>query len=178
MPINTLVIGGCRSGKSDIALAMADRITDGKKVFIATSVPRDAEMKKRVVKHQNERGAEWKTREVPIDIPDVIDTDSSSAGVILVDCLTLWTSNLLEQQYSDVQMVQVLDRLVLSLRVSPCPVILVSNEVGAGIVPENALSRQFRDLAGWVNQKVAACVDQVILSVAGIPVNIKSPADG
>ena len=173
MPINTLVIGGCRSGKSSIALDMANRISNDKKVFIATSVPRDEEMEERVFKHQKERGPEWETQEIPIHIPGAIERLSPGSRVILVDCLTLWVANMLKNQYSQARVFEMTDRLVESLTGSDCPVILVSNEVGAGIVPENGISRQFRDLAGWVNQKVASCADLVILSMAGIPLTIK-----
>ena len=169
----TLVIGGCRSGKSSHALELAEKIPADKKIFIATGVPFDKEMKQRIKRHQKERSKTWVTVETPIGLPEAINKNSPKADVILVDCLTLWVNNLLlendDQENIDEnirQLTEVLDR-------SQCQVILVSNEVGAGIVPENRLARLFRDSAGLANQKVAACSDNVIWMVAGIPVKIK-----
>lgn len=183
----TLVIGGCRSGKSSYALEQADRLASGTsespKIFIATSVPRDLEMEKRVEKHQKERGKEWQTIESPIKIYEAIDQYSGKAGVMLVDCLTLWVSNLLFhfseshdaehtaslQEKVDQQVAQLKNTLVSC----KTPLFLVSNEVGAGIVPENAIARQFRDIAGFVNQEIAKVADRVVMTVAGIDVQIK-----
>jgi len=169
----TLVIGGCRSGKSRFALDGANQITGGKKIFLATSVPTDPEMDRRVAAHRAERGGEWQTIEEPLMIHDTIETASQTAGVILVDCLTLWTSNLLFAKYEEPAIMEAVSLLTTALENSLCPVFLVSNEVGYGIVPENILARQFRDYAGLVNQKIAAAADRVILTVAGIPVTVK-----
>lgn len=170
---NTFVIGGCRSGKSSFALTRADRVKGNTKVFIATSVPTDAEMKKRVKKHQQERGDHWHTVEEPVNLHDTINEYSSTADVILVDCLTLWASNLLFYSYTPDQTETAIKDLEDSLDRCKCPVFLVSNEVGTGIVPENTLARQFRDLAGLVNQRMAKTVDRVVWMVAGIDVQIK-----
>lgn len=169
----TLVIGGCRSGKSGFALDEANRIAGSQKLFLATSVPTDPEMDRRVARHQAERGGDWQTVEEPVEIHDIIETRSPTADVILVDCLTLWTSNLMAREKDESKIVEHTDRLVSALLNSRCPVFLVSNEVGTGIVPENALARQFRDLAGFVNQRVARAADRVVLTVAGIGVQIK-----
>lgn len=169
----TLVIGGCRSGKSSHALILADSLAGEKKLFIATSVPTDSEMEERVVKHQQERGPGWETAEIPVEIARTIDGAAKTAKVILVDCLTLWTSNLMMEGLELPAIHVKLQELSSSLQLANCPVILVSNEVGAGIVPENRLARKFRDIAGFVNQKIAATADRVIWMVAGIPVNIK-----
>lgn len=169
----TLVIGGCRSGKSSHALGLANALSGQKKIFIATSVPTDTEMEARVTKHQQERGTDWVTAEVPVDIARTIDEASATADVILVDCLTLWTSNLMFQGLDQPGIEHHIQALAASLERAQCPVILVSNEVGAGIVPENALARQFRDMAGFVNQKIASVADRVTWMVAGIPVTIK-----
>ncbi|MEA1969724.1 MAG: bifunctional adenosylcobinamide kinase/adenosylcobinamide-phosphate guanylyltransferase [Thermodesulfobacteriota bacterium] len=174
----TLIIGGCRSGKSSHALEIANHITGSKKIFIATSVPTDHEMEKRVTKHKTERGESWQTAEVPVKISEKIEKLSKQADVILVDCLTLWVSNLLFNNFKEDEIFQRVEVLRKSLENSACPVILVSNEVGAGIVPENKLARQFRDIAGFVNQKIAATVDSVIWTVAGIPVTIKGKGHG
>ncbi len=167
------VIGGCRSGKSRHALETADGIAGEKKIFIATCVPRDAEMKQRVDRHQKERGQDWQTVETPIHLPQAIIEYSGQADVLLVDCLTLWISNLLMETEDDELINERIISLIPSLASASCPVILVSNEVGAGIVPENRLARRFRDLAGAANQAVAAQADRVVWMVAGIPVKIK-----
>lgn len=174
----TLVIGGCRSGKSSFALEEANQIKGDQKLFLATSVPRDPEMHKRVAKHQAERGEDWQTIEEPVDIHKIIETRSGNADVILVDCLTLWTSNLMAREEGESTVMEYTQKLVSALEASQCPVFLVANEVGTGIVPENALARQFRDLAGFVNQKVAAAADRVVLTVAGIGVQIKPKETG
>lgn len=169
----TLVIGGCRSGKSRYALDAADAIGGDQKIFLATSVPRDAEMEKRVQTHQAERGPDWTTVEEPTEIHRVIETRSAGANVILVDCLTLWTTNLLMAGFVEAGIRDQVSMLTAALAGSQCPVFLVTNEVGYGIVPENSMARQFRDLAGMVNQRVADAADRVVLTVAGIDVQIK-----
>lgn len=168
-----LVLGGCRSGKSGFAKQAADHMARDKKIYLATCVPTDREMNKRVKQHQDDRGPDWATIEEPIRIHETIDRACAQAKVILVDCLTLWTSNLLLQQTDEAGIMAAVDLLLGALNRSTCPVILVSNEVGYGIVPENSLARQFRDMAGLVNQRVARAVDEVFVSMAGIPVQIK-----
>ncbi len=172
----TFVIGGCRSGKSDYALNRANEIKTGIKYFVATSVPTDAEMEKRVQKHQGERGPEWQTIEEPVKLHEIIDQYAPKAGVILVDCLTLWVSNLMFASYDSDQVEAAVLKLEKSLEQSECPVFLVSNEVGLGIVPENTLARQFRDFAGLVNRRIAKAADKVVMTVAGIDVQIKPRA--
>ena len=169
----TLVLGGCRSGKSRYAMERADAMAKDGKLYLATSVPTDPEMEKRVARHQAERGPGWQTVEEPVLIDESIAVAGRTARVILVDCLTLWTSNLLFDQKNEAEIMVTVDLLSKALKACPCPVILVSNEVGYGIVPENALAREFRDMAGLVNQRIAAVADKVFLCVAGIPVQIK-----
>ncbi|MBU1195857.1 MAG: bifunctional adenosylcobinamide kinase/adenosylcobinamide-phosphate guanylyltransferase [Proteobacteria bacterium] len=169
----TLVIGGCRSGKSSFALSQANAVHGKHKYFIATSVPTDTEMEKRVQKHQKERGSDWQTIEEAVNLHKIIDQFSSTASVILVDCLTLWASNLLFHSYDSVKIETAVTALENSLVNAACPVFLVSNEVGMGIVPENALARQFRDVAGLVNQRMAKAAHRVVMTVAGIAVQIK-----
>ncbi len=172
------MIGGCRSGKSSFALNQANLIhanseTRKTKIFLATSVPNDSEMEKRVTKHQQERGKGWQTIEEPVKIHEIIDKYSKKSSVILVDCLTLWVSNLMFCSLDSTQIDSAVKNLKLSLKSCSCPVFLVSNEVGAGIVPENKIARQFRDLAGFVNQSMAETADKVVMTVAGIDVQIK-----
>lgn len=169
---NIFVIGGCRSGKSRHALELADEFKQ-KKIFIATCVPQDEDMKMRVLRHQEERGENWNPLEIPVKIPEAIAHVSSTADIILVDCLTLWVSNLLLESASIDFVMEHAKHLEQAVKKSNCPVIFVSNEVGTGIVPENRLARLFRDAAGFVNQKMARVCDQVVWMVAGIPVTIK-----
>ena len=169
----TLVIGGCRSGKSRYALTAADAIYGTRKIFVATSVPRDVEMEKRVRSHQAERGRDWQTIEEPVQIHETIATFAASADVILVDCLTLWLSNMMAADMDDNDIQVRLNQTVLALSQARCPVFLVTNEVGYGIVPDNSLARRFRDLAGQVNQLMAKTADRVVLTVAGIAMPIK-----
>lgn len=177
------VIGGCRSGKSAFALDQANLVSMdqnqsdqnmGKnKYFIATSVPLDTEMENRVTKHRQERGNDWQTIEEPVKIDQKILEYAPRASVILVDCLTLWVSNLLMSSDDPDHTNLAIQNLEQALRQCECPVFLVSNEVGYGIVPENKLARQFRDIAGSVNQRIAKAAHKVVLIVAGIDVQIK-----
>jgi adenosylcobinamide kinase/adenosylcobinamide-phosphate guanylyltransferase len=168
-----LILGGCRSGKSRHALDLSLSIAGDNKVFIATCVPRDDEMHSRVADHQQERGEVWKTVEAPLLLAEAILQNAKSGSVVLVDCLTLWINNLMMEnediQYADEKIVEFIN----AVQTVEGPVVLVSNEVGTGIVPENKLARAYRDLVGSVNQAVARVVDRVDMVVAGIPVTIK-----
>jgi adenosylcobinamide kinase/adenosylcobinamide-phosphate guanylyltransferase len=163
----TLVIGGCKSGKSRHALKLAEGY-GLRKIFMATCIPMDDEMKERVARHKADRDGQWRTLDVPTELPEAIAEHGRDGNVILVDCLTLWITNLLMQQAKSGLVADRVAALVTALAQATCPVVLVSNEVGAGIVPENRLARQFRDEAGLANQKVAAAVDRVVWMVAGI----------
>jgi len=168
-----LVIGGCRSGKSRHALELTEKISGSKRIFIATCMPLDDEMKQRIDRHKKERDKSWTTIEAPVQLPEAISEKSREGDVILIDCLTLWINNLLMENENLDFIDKRIHKLILEIKEAKCPIILVSNEVGAGIVPKNKLARQFRDLAGFTNQKVAECADRVIWMVAGIPVSIK-----
>jgi adenosylcobinamide kinase/adenosylcobinamide-phosphate guanylyltransferase len=167
------VIGGCRSGKSHQALKTAESLDRDNHVFIATCIPYDDEMKQRVARHREERSRHWQTVEAPIHLPAAIAETGQEAGVILVDCLTLWINNLLMEKHDSEQILDQVQSLTRAVEAAACPIILVSNEVGTGIVPKNKLARLYRDLIGSANQAVAGCADQVIWMVAGIPVTIK-----
>ncbi|UCF95047.1 MAG: bifunctional adenosylcobinamide kinase/adenosylcobinamide-phosphate guanylyltransferase [Desulfobacterales bacterium] len=173
MPETTLIIGGCRSGKSRHALELAERVPTDQKLFIATCVPSDEEMRQRIARHQTERDPSWTTVEAPLLLPEAILENSRNGRVILVDCLTLWINNLLMQDREPEKITPAVQRLAGVIQAVNSAVILVSNEVGTGIVPENKLARLYRDIAGWTNQQVAASADRVIWMVAGIPVTIK-----
>ncbi|MDH4009125.1 MAG: bifunctional adenosylcobinamide kinase/adenosylcobinamide-phosphate guanylyltransferase [Desulfobacterales bacterium] len=167
------VIGGCRSGKSSYAMQTAEKVPAEQKIFIATCVPQDDEMKRRVARHQKERSQNWVTVEAPLDLPEAILQNSRRGDVILIDCLTLWVSNLLIETGDEKKIEDTIPQLIEALQKATCPIVLVSNEVGTGIVPENQLARQFRDITGWVNQAVARCANKVVWMVAGIPVTVK-----
>lgn len=174
MSNTTLVIGGCRSGKSSYALSLGEKTIGKRNLFVATCQPHDDEMIDRVQRHQQERGEHWQTVEAPVDIVGVIERRGLDADIILIDCLTLWVSNLMLAYESNDEVIEQISRLSDALLSPPCPVILVSNEVGTGIVPENPLARRFRDLTGWCNQSVASGCTDVVWMVAGIPNFIKS----
>jgi adenosylcobinamide kinase / adenosylcobinamide-phosphate guanylyltransferase len=165
------VIGGARSGKSAFALARAEALP-GRKIYVATAQAYDAEMVDRIDKHQSERGNAWETHEEPVRLGQAVRTVSATHDIAVIDCLTIWLSNLLCSE-GDVQMEteDFLDALG-NLR-GGSSFFVVANEVGMGIVPENALARQFRDIAGKMNQQVAQVADEVFLVAAGIPVKIK-----
>ncbi len=172
----TLVIGGARSGKTAHALSLCEPFS--KRVYVATAHAGDEEMISRISKHQKERGAGWLTVEAPLELPEVLvklhGENESLAGsgseVVLVDCLTLWLSNLMLAE-RDVS--QMSDALVEALYGLPFKVVMVSNEVGQGIVPEHALGRAFRDAQGLLNQQIAKLSDVVELVVAGLPMRLK-----
>lgn len=168
-----LILGGCRSGKSHYALELAAQWNAKRKLFVATCIPHDEEMKNRIAQHQAERSSSWTTLEEPLNVPEIIRTESRQQDLILVDCLTLWVSNLMMETDPSAQIDEYIERLSLAIESVRCPLLLVANEVGMGIVPENPLARRFRDVAGLVNQRVAQVVDHVVLSVAGIPLPVK-----
>jgi adenosylcobinamide kinase/adenosylcobinamide-phosphate guanylyltransferase len=172
-PFITLVVGGCRSGKSRFALNAANAVPGRRKIFLATSVPKDLEMTNRVQAHQAERGKDWITVEEPVNIHESISAHADTADVILVDCLTLWLSNMMAAHMDDKEIENRFEKTAQACCSTPCPVFLVSNEVGSGIVPENSLARKFRDLAGHMNQFMADTADRVVLAVAGQALQIK-----
>jgi adenosylcobinamide kinase/adenosylcobinamide-phosphate guanylyltransferase len=168
-----LVLGGARSGKSRYALSLAEGFPQPR-LFVATCEPRDQEMAARIENHQRERGPDWETREACLDLPDFLAAPPGGYGVILVDCLTMWLSNLMLKEGVNKAGIQgESQRLQRALAAISTPTILVSNEVGGGIVPDNALAREFRDQAGMLHQKVARLADLVVLTVAGLPLVLK-----
>lgn len=163
------VIGGARSGKSAFALNEASK-HKGQKAYIATAEALDKEMKERIEKHKKERGNNWDTYEEAIDIVPLIKKIQGRYNVVLLDCLTLWLSNLM---HSNKDVKSEIEYFCSSLLTIHCSLFTVSNEVGMGIVPDNELARRFRDFAGLLNQKIAEIADEVYLVTAGIPVKIK-----
>lgn len=168
-----LILGGARSGKSRYARRIGEAF-EGRRLFVATAQALDQEMAKRIRNHKNQRGGLWETREEPVEIVQAISETQDRYGVILIDCLTLWVSNLLMAYGDDRETVENrVQGLIDSLGNIKTSILLVSNEVGLGIVPENRLGRCFRDMAGMLNQRVAQVADRVILMVAGIPMVVK-----
>jgi adenosylcobinamide kinase/adenosylcobinamide-phosphate guanylyltransferase len=189
------IIGGARSGKSSFTLKEAS-IIKGKKAFIATAQAFDSEMKERIERHKKERWDDWDTFEEPVNITDVLLDIKNKYSVIVLDCLTLWLSNILHRaprkasqrgrqstehrtqmiENNIQEFINELKTLKDSSRIThyALRLFVVSNEVGMGIVPDNKMARSFRDLVGYLNQKVAEVADEVYLLTAGIPIKIKN----
>ena len=176
--VHTLVTGGARSGKSRFALDLALRELCGdasspRALFIATASVRDDEMRQRVEAHKRERGRQWHTIEEEIELGSCLSKNIEDFDVAVIDCLGMWVTNILLTESKILETEA--KNLEQALNQSSKPVILVSNEVGLGIVPENRLARQFRDMLGNINQKFARLCSRVILMVAGIPLVVKGP---
>ncbi len=166
------VTGGCRSGKSSFALDYANRHFT-KKVYLATSLALDDEMRARIKRHQEQRGSDWITMEEAKSVSRAISSLPKGIDVVLIDCLTMWISNLLLANQEQERIFKEIEFLVETIKNSPHSIITVSNEVGYGVVPDNTISRLFRDVVGIANQRIAAGSDTVVLTVAGIPSVIK-----
>lgn len=161
----TLVLGGARAGKSAYAEALL-----GGGLYVATAEPGDDEMVARIAAHRAQRGAAWTTIEEPLDLPGVLRRLAADARPVLVDCLTLWLSNLMHRGRDlDVST----DDLIAALDTLDVEIVFVANEVGLGIVPDNALARRFRDAQGTLNRRVAARADRVVFMAAGLPLVLK-----
>lgn len=164
LPAATLILGGARSGKSSLAEAM---LASGPALYVATGQAWDDEMAERIRHHRDRRGPAWSTVEEPLDVVAALQ---AADRPVLVDCLTLWISNLMHHGRDvDAECA----RLCAALENPRVPVVLVSNEVGLGIVPDNALARAFRDHQGRVNQRVAATCRRVVFVAAGLPLTLK-----
>ena len=166
------ITGGCRSGKSRYALDYANQHFS-RKLYLATSEILDEEMARRVENHKRMRGPEWQTVEEPLQIADKIRQYGDQTEIILLDCLTLWMSNLLMKSDDDETIIAEVDRLIEAIRECQCTLLIVSNEVGMGIVPAESLSRRFRDLSGMTNQRIAEAAGTVIFMVSGVPLFLK-----
>jgi adenosylcobinamide kinase / adenosylcobinamide-phosphate guanylyltransferase len=169
----TLVLGGVRSGKSRYALQLAARAR--RVTFLATAERReDVEMQRKIKRHRAERPQHWTTIEEPLNLATAIGS-VSNCDLLLIDCLTLFAGKLLEVHGENQAAIDAnVDALCAALKAPPCSVVLVSNEVGSGIVPAFELGRQYRDLLGEINQRVASIADDVVLMVAGLPLTLKS----
>src|SRR5215468_10524242 len=172
LPKVTLVLGGARSGKSRFAEGLIAG-HPGRPIYLATAVAGDPEMAERIRRHRERRGVGWTTLEEPLDLPRALASATRDNGAVLVDCLTLWLSNLMA---ADRNVERETHALIECLPKLGVPVVFVSNEVGLGIVPDNALARAFRDHAGFLNQAIAAAADRVYFVAAGLPLLLKKEA--
>ncbi len=174
-----LVTGGSRSGKSRFALQTAMRFPEPR-VLLATAQAFDDEMKARIEGHRRSRPAGWSTVEEPREVPRALRSALQTAGTVVVDCLTLWISNLVLQNegFDELAAAAAAKDLAGAAAGSAAGVIVVTNEVGSGVVPDNALARRFRDCAGRTNQVLAAAADEVHFLVSGIPLAIKRDSEG
>ena len=169
----TLILGGARSGKSRYALELGESLSN-QRVFVATAQPFDEGMQKRIARHRADRDTSWRTVEEHVEIWGVIDRECRDGRVVVLDCLTLWLNNVMLFE-RDVE--ADLDRLVSLLEQGvEGELILVSNEIGLGLVPDTDLGREFRDLHGRMNQRAAAVCDRVLFMVAGLPMVVKGPS--
>lgn len=171
LPPLSLVTGGARSGKSAFAERLV-RLAPAPHGYIATAEAWDDEMRDRIARHRQDRGPDWHTIEAPLDLPGALD---QAEGAVLIDCATLWlTNHLLAGHDPD----DATAGLLATLGRHPAPVVIVSNEVGWGIVPDNALARRFRDAQGRLNQQLAAQADLVVAVIAGLPLALKGNLPG
>lgn len=172
----TFIFGGARSGKSRVSQRLGESVP-GERLFIATAQPLDDEMERRIESHKASRGENWKTIEEAIGISEVIFQNRQNYDLILIDCLTIWISNLVERFGGDEEKIlEEVRRFEEAVEGSGVRFIIVSNEVGMGIVPENKAARQFRELLGIVNQRMAELSDRVILMLSGVPLVLKGGA--
>jgi adenosylcobinamide kinase/adenosylcobinamide-phosphate guanylyltransferase len=168
----TLVLGGVRSGKSRWAQEFAGKFE--RVAYVATAQARDAEMREKIRRHQEDRPAHWQTLEEPLELSRVLLDHAAEFDLLLVDCLTVFVANLLEAAEADPPSLERrIESLVEALHTLPVSVVLVSNEVGSGVVPPYPAGRRFRDALGELNQRVAAIADNVVLLVAGLPLALK-----
>ncbi|MCH9020932.1 MAG: bifunctional adenosylcobinamide kinase/adenosylcobinamide-phosphate guanylyltransferase [Proteobacteria bacterium] len=173
IPPVTLVLGGARSGKSAYAEGCVERhaeISGGARIYLATAESRDDEMAARIAAHRARRGERWTTVEEPLDLPGALARAAQPGAAVVVDCLTLWLANLIERERDVEKEVRGLADGIARLN---APIVLVANEVGLGIVPDNAQTRAFRDHAGRLNQRIAATADRVVFVAAGLPLLLK-----
>ena len=168
----TLILGGSRSGKSKFAVRLAK--AQGRKIaFIATAEAKDPEMQKRIAWHKKSRPRQWQTFEEPLKVANLLKKIGNQFDYVIIDCLTLLVSNLFLKGYTQKPILQEIKRICLILNKLRSKTIIISNEVGLGIVPENKLARDFRDIAGKVNQIIAKKAEQVFLMTAGLPLRLK-----
>lgn len=166
-----LLTGGARSGKSRKALEITSHYQN--KAFIATAEPIDGEMDARIAAHRKERGEDYITIEEPVDLARAIRSLPEDIEIVIIDCLTVWLGNLMYRFEDKTERASFIDKFLEALKTPPCNIAIVTNEVGMGIVPSDEITREYRDLAGGLNQKIAAVADRVIFMVSGLPLILK-----
>lgn len=167
-----LFVGGTRSGKSDMALRFAEAQA-AQRCFIATALVRDDETRARKARHQAQRGSGWHTVEAPVDVLAALQAAAIQYPVVVLDCITFWLCNMQEQGLTSPQIVEAARSMAAWLATAPVPVAVVTSELGQGVVPASAVGRAFRDMAGEVNQIVAAACPVVVLVSCGLPLALK-----
>jgi len=173
LPVKKLVVGGCRSGKSRYAEEFISK-NFSEKIFVATlTAMGDKEMDHRIALHRISRGEGWRTLEEPLALSRLLREHDGSAGIFLVDCLTMWLTNMLMADFLNTEIEAAVTELRQAVTGLTSSVVLVANEVGMGIVPESSLGRRFRDLAGWTNQQLAEACAEVVFVAAGLPMRLK-----
>lgn len=165
------VLGGAASGKSDVAIELAGGSRP--KAFVATGQGLDAEMAARIARHQATRSSDWKTAEVPLELAAWFSQEGARYQTMLLDCVTLWLSNLIGAGVSEPAITKRVTALLKAMRTTSARVVIVSNELGLGLVPADPSARAFRDVAGRVNQQIAAEADEVHMVISGIPLRVK-----
>ena len=166
-----LITGGVRSGKSQYAEQRAGQL-GARQLYVATAEAKDEEMAQRIAEHRKRRGNQWLTIEEPLELTETLLDQRGKTDCALVDCLTLWISNLLIRS-DETYVKEKVEHLLEILPLLDFHLVFVTNEIGWGIVPNNALARKFRDVLGWTNQRIAQAADEIVLMVAGVPIIIK-----
>jgi adenosylcobinamide kinase / adenosylcobinamide-phosphate guanylyltransferase len=167
----TLIVGGARSGKSRYAQKLAEgfeRVT-----FVATARPSDSAMRRKIARHRSERPASWETVEAPLRLDSAIQSRSAETDMLIIDCLTLYLANVIHAKKEQKGILEHLSQVCEAIRCAKSSIIVVSNEVGCGIVPPFRSGRLYRDLLGQLNQQIAEIADRVVLMVAGVPVTVE-----
>ncbi len=172
---SVLITGGARSGKSSFALKCVSKYA--RKGFIATATAFDDEMRERIRRHKAERDKSFVTVEEPYDIAAVVESLAPSVDSIVIDCITIWLSTVMDRHRDIDGPFPPVERFLSLLDNVPCPLYIVTNEVGMGIVPDNALARRFRDIAGTVNRRIAERADRVVCMISGLPMTLKGSVD-
>ncbi|MEN7972870.1 MAG: bifunctional adenosylcobinamide kinase/adenosylcobinamide-phosphate guanylyltransferase [Verrucomicrobiota bacterium] len=170
-PKTLLVTGGSRSGKTAHALERAMRFEN--RIYLATAEAIDEEMVDRIDRHQAERGDDFKTVEEPLDLAGALNRIPEGTGVVLIDCMTVWLGNLMHKNGVQKEPYTEVRDFLTALETPPCNIVIVTNELGSGIIPHDAMTRTYRDHAGWLNQDIAKIADEVLLVACGLPLTLK-----
>jgi len=169
-----LVTGGSRSGKTAHAEKRAMQFKN--RIYLATAEPIDDEMKDRIARHQSDRGDNFQTLEEPVDLVGALKNIPKNTDVVLIDCMTVWLGNLMHKNGVQKEPYAEVRKFLQTLENPPCNIVIVTNELGSGIIPPDAMTRTYRDHAGWLNQDIAKIADEVLLVACGLPLTLKGPA--